>query len=84
VVIAGESGVIDEALDTLDDGVRKSIMSLFNEKLKDTTVINIGRLDKDSHFFKRVLHLIKEPSGRCFNPDISTGSFGRVAEAMDN
>jgi hypothetical protein len=41
VVIAGESGVIDEALDTLDDGVRKSIMSLFNEKLKDTTVTTL-------------------------------------------
>jgi vitamin B12/bleomycin/antimicrobial peptide transport system ATP-binding/permease protein len=76
--------VIDEALDTLDDGVRKSIMNLFNDKLKETTVINIGRLDKDSSFFKRVLHLVKEPSGRCFDPDISTPGFGRAAGAMDN
>jgi vitamin B12/bleomycin/antimicrobial peptide transport system ATP-binding/permease protein len=76
--------VIDEALDTLDDGVRKSIMSLFNDKLKDTAVINIGRSDRGNHFFKRVLHLIKEPSGRCFVPDISTHSFGRAAEAMGN
>ena len=74
--------IIDEALDTLDDGVRKSIMSLFNDKLKDTAVINIGRPDRDSHFFKRVLHIIKEPSGPSFIPDISTHSFGRVAEAL--
>jgi vitamin B12/bleomycin/antimicrobial peptide transport system ATP-binding/permease protein len=74
--------VIDEALDTLDDGVRKSIMTLFNDKLKGTAVINIGRSDRDNHFFKRVLHLIKEPSGPCFIPDISTHGFGRVAEAM--
>lgn len=76
--------VIDEALDTLDDGVKKCIMSLLNDKLKDTAVINIGRSDRDSHFFKRVLHLIKEPSGPSFKPDISTHSFGRVAEAMGN
>jgi len=63
--------VIDEALDTLDDGTRKCIMSLFKDKLKDTAVINIGRSDSNSHFFTRVLRIIKEPTRRCFRPDIS-------------
>jgi putative ATP-binding cassette transporter len=63
--------VIDEALDILDDEARQCIIDLFNDKLKETAVINIGRLDRDRHFFTRVLHISKEPSGRCFKPDIS-------------
>jgi putative ATP-binding cassette transporter len=76
--------VIDEALDTLDDGTRKCIMSLFKDKLKDTAVINIGRSDSNSHFFTRVLRIIKEPTGRCFRPDISPHGFGHIAEALGN
>jgi vitamin B12/bleomycin/antimicrobial peptide transport system ATP-binding/permease protein len=67
--------VIDEALDTLDDEARKSIMSLFTDELKDTAVINIGRSDNTNHFFTKVLRLLKEPSGRCFRPDLSDRHF---------
>jgi len=63
--------VIDEALETLDDEARKCIITLFNDKLKDTAVINIGRSDRESHFFTRVLRLTKETTGRCFLPDLS-------------
>jgi vitamin B12/bleomycin/antimicrobial peptide transport system ATP-binding/permease protein len=66
--------VIDEALDTLDDEARKRVFSLFDDKLKDTGVINFGRPDTDGHFFTRTLHLSKEPSGRCFSPDVTAVS----------
>jgi vitamin B12/bleomycin/antimicrobial peptide transport system ATP-binding/permease protein len=73
--------IIDEALDTLDDGARKCVKGLFNDKLEETAVINIGRLDRDGHFFTTVLHISKEPSGRCFKPDISTHGFRQAAKS---
>ena len=33
-------------------------------------IINIGRLDANSDFFTRVLHLVKDPQGRCFLPNL--------------
>ena len=74
--------VIDEALDTLDDGTRKCIMRLFNDKLKDTTIVNIGRPETNSQFFTRVLHIIKESAGRCFKPDINAHGFRQAGEAL--
>jgi len=47
-------------------------------------VISIGRSDSNSHFFTRVLRIIKEPAGRCFRPDISAHGFGHIAEALGN
>jgi len=76
--------VIDEALDSLDDGARKCIVCLFKVKLKDTALINIGQTDRDNDFFTRVLHLVKEPSGPSFMPDVSAHVFGRVAEVPGN
>jgi vitamin B12/bleomycin/antimicrobial peptide transport system ATP-binding/permease protein len=60
--------VIDEALDALDDDARKRIINLFKDGLGDTAIINIGRRDTKNHFFKRVLHLIKDPLQRCSIP----------------
>jgi vitamin B12/bleomycin/antimicrobial peptide transport system ATP-binding/permease protein len=60
--------VIDEALDALDDDARKRVISLFKDALKDAAIINIGR---------RVLHLIKDPHGRCFIPDCSVAFAGQ-------
>ncbi|MBV9273142.1 MAG: ABC transporter ATP-binding protein/permease [Verrucomicrobia bacterium] len=76
--------VIDEALDTLDDEPRTRIVSLLKDELKDTAVINIGRLEKIDHVFTRVLHLIKEPSGRCFVPDLSAHGFSPPKVAVGN
>jgi hypothetical protein len=39
--------------------------------LKDTAIINIGRLATNSRFFTRVLHLHKNPNGRSFLPELS-------------
>jgi vitamin B12/bleomycin/antimicrobial peptide transport system ATP-binding/permease protein len=76
--------VIDEAIDTLDDEPRARIISLLKDELKDMAVINIGRPDATDHLFTRVLHLIKEPSGRCFVPDLSAHGFGSPAVAVGN
>ena len=61
--------VIDEALDPLDDDARNRVLGLLNDELKDAAIINIGRPETESHFFTRVLHLVKDPQGRCFLPD---------------
>jgi putative ATP-binding cassette transporter len=61
--------VIDEALDPLDDDARNRVLNLLNDELKDAGIINIGRPETKSHFFTRVLHLVKDPQGRCFLPD---------------
>jgi len=47
------------------------MISLFRDGFKDAAVINIGWPRAQSHFFKRVLHLIKDPHGRCFIPSLS-------------
>ena len=62
--------VIDEALDPLDDDARNRVLRLLNDELKDAAIINIGRPETESHFFTRVLHLVKDPQGRCFLPDL--------------
>jgi len=69
--------VIDEVLDALEDDARKRVISLFNNGLKDAAIINIGRPEAKSHFFTRVLHLIKDPHGRCFLPDLSVAFAGQ-------
>jgi putative ATP-binding cassette transporter len=69
--------VIDEALETLDDDARKRIIRLCKDQLKDAAIIYIGRPETKSHFFTRVLHLIKDPHGSCFIPDRSVVSGGQ-------
>ena len=61
--------VIDEALDALDDDARKRVMSLFSTDLRQVAIVNIGRPETRHHYFKRVLHLVKDPRGVCFIPD---------------
>jgi putative ATP-binding cassette transporter len=62
--------VIDEALDALDDDTRNRVLRLLNAELQEAGIINIGRLENKIHFFTRVLHLVKDPQGRCFLPDL--------------
>jgi putative ATP-binding cassette transporter len=66
--------VIDEAFDGMDEDTRERIFALFNDNLKETAVIHIGRPETRDHFFTRTLHLIKDPLGSCFIPSLSAGS----------
>ena len=61
--------VIDEALDALDDDARKRVMGLFTTSLQQAAIVNIGRPETEHHYFKRLLHLVKDPRGVCFIPD---------------
>ena len=49
---------IDEAMDSLDDADRKTILALFDNELAETGVITLGRRDLRDGFSSRVLHLI--------------------------
>jgi ABC-type uncharacterized transport system fused permease/ATPase subunit len=62
---------IDEALLALEDDAHQRMISLFCDGLQDAAVINIDRPEAKNHFCKRVLHLIKDPHGRCFIPNLS-------------
>jgi putative ATP-binding cassette transporter len=66
--------VIDEVFDALDDDARERIFNLFKDGFKDAAIIYIGRPESKDHFFTRVLHLIKDPHGSCFIPDLSAAS----------
>jgi ABC-type uncharacterized transport system fused permease/ATPase subunit len=69
---------IDEAFAAV---ARKRIISLCQDRLKDAAIIYIGRPETGSHFFTRVLHLIKDPRGSCFIPRLSVASDGQPMAA---
>jgi vitamin B12/bleomycin/antimicrobial peptide transport system ATP-binding/permease protein len=73
--------VIDEALDALEDDARDRVVSLFMDGLKHAAIIYIGHPETQSHFFTRVLHLIKDPHGSCFIPEVSAVAGGPPAVA---
>jgi vitamin B12/bleomycin/antimicrobial peptide transport system ATP-binding/permease protein len=76
--------VIDEALGALDEDARKRVISLFRDGLRDTAIINIGRPQAKNHFFMRVLHLVKDPHGRCFRRDFNINLDGQPSAALAN
>jgi vitamin B12/bleomycin/antimicrobial peptide transport system ATP-binding/permease protein len=54
--------LIDEVLDSLDDAALDKVVDIFTKDLPHAGVIHIGRTDAH-HFFTRVLHLVKDPTG---------------------
>jgi putative ATP-binding cassette transporter len=74
--------VIDEALDGLDDDVRKRVVNALNDGLKNAAIINIGRPETRHHFFKRVLHLVRDPHQSCAIPDPGKPFFSGRAPAV--
>ncbi|MBV8225733.1 MAG: ABC transporter ATP-binding protein/permease [Verrucomicrobia bacterium] len=72
--------VIDEVLDALDDDARKRAMNIFSTGLSKAAIVNIGRPETRHHYFKRVLHLVKDPHGVCFIPDPEAESKLRKSE----
>ena len=56
--------LIDEVIDSLDEETRTRALDIFSKDLKDTAVIHIGRTNGRDPAFKRVLHLIKDPTTR--------------------
>jgi len=60
--------VIDEALDTMEGRERDKVMAMLSGDLADSAVINIGREERNGHFFSRKLHLVKDVEGRALRP----------------
>jgi putative ATP-binding cassette transporter len=56
--------LIDQALDALEEDARRQILTMLENGLPNSTIIHIGRTEGGSHFFTRVLHLVKDPRGR--------------------
>jgi vitamin B12/bleomycin/antimicrobial peptide transport system ATP-binding/permease protein len=56
--------VIDEVLDSLDADTLALIRDVISKELKNSTIVHIGRQMANDTTFKRVLHLVKNPSVR--------------------
>lgn len=56
--------VIDEALDTLDAAARRDVLAMFENDLKTSAIINIGRRLATTRFFSRELLIAKEKEGK--------------------
>ncbi|MEP9399297.1 ABC transporter ATP-binding protein/permease [Mesorhizobium sp. KR2-14] len=60
--------VIDGALEALEADSRQRLLSMLETKLQGSAIINIGRGNQDRHFFTRVLHLTRDPTGPTLRP----------------
>ena len=60
--------VIDEALDMLEGDARKRAVSVLTKRLKDATILYIGRAGLANGLFSRTLHLQKDADGRSLKP----------------
>jgi vitamin B12/bleomycin/antimicrobial peptide transport system ATP-binding/permease protein len=55
--------VIDEALDTMEVDAYERVVAVLRKHLAGSTVVHIGREDKNDHVFSKVLHFVNDPSG---------------------
>lgn len=60
--------IIDEALETMDAETHRRMMALWERDLADTTIINIGRGERNGHFFTRTVRLTRNPAGQALRP----------------
>ncbi|MGN6467453.1 MAG: ABC transporter ATP-binding protein/permease, partial [Rhizobiaceae bacterium] len=60
--------VIDEALDMLEGDARKRAALVLTKRLREATIVYIGRADVADRFFSRTLHLTKDAGGRSLKP----------------
>jgi len=56
--------VMDEVMDSMDEDALKLTSNVLTKQLKDSAVIHVGRPVAGDEIFKRVLHLVKDPSKR--------------------
>jgi putative ATP-binding cassette transporter len=60
--------IIDEALDMMETGERDRVLAMLAGDLARSAVINIGRGERNGHFFTRKVHLVKDVEGRALRP----------------
>jgi vitamin B12/bleomycin/antimicrobial peptide transport system ATP-binding/permease protein len=56
--------LIDEVLDSVDADTLTRITAVLGKDLKDSAIIHIGRQTANDKTFKRVVHLVKDPTVR--------------------
>jgi putative ATP-binding cassette transporter len=66
--------IADDALDLLDPEQRKLVISLLGDVLKDAAVLKLGRTESLDGLFNRVLHIVRDSSGRRFVSDRHVGA----------
>ncbi|GGE04514.1 ABC transporter [Aureimonas endophytica] len=70
--------VLDDVLDPLEDETRARVEALFDNELKDMGIISLGDAEPDK-LFTRVLHLVANPAGECFEPVASAQAAAKAA-----
>ena len=60
--------IIDQVLESLDDDTCRRVCDVIAKDLAGSGVIHIGRTILRSDLFGRVLHLVKDPAARSFQP----------------
>jgi vitamin B12/bleomycin/antimicrobial peptide transport system ATP-binding/permease protein len=55
--------VIDESLDAMEADAYDRVMTVLRDHLANSTVVHIGREEKNDHVFSKVLHFVSDPSG---------------------
>jgi putative ATP-binding cassette transporter len=60
--------IIDEAMDMLEGDARKRAAAVLTKRLKDATILYIGRAGFADKLFSRTLHLEKDTAGRSLKP----------------
>jgi putative ATP-binding cassette transporter len=60
--------VMDEVLDSMDADALKLASNALTKELKGSAVIHVGHPPAGDEIFKRVLHLVKDPSKRRLPP----------------
>jgi len=60
--------IIDEAMDMLEGDARKRAAAVLTKRLKDATILYIGRAGFADKIFSRTLHLQKDAGGRSLKP----------------
>jgi putative ATP-binding cassette transporter len=60
--------IIDEAMDMLEGDARKRAAAVLTKRLKDATILYIGRAGFADKLFSRTLHLEMDPAGRSLKP----------------
>ena len=60
--------IVDEVLDTFEAKTLKRVLSIFEKRLGDAAIINIGRALPADHFFSRTLKIVKDAKGEALEP----------------
>jgi putative ATP-binding cassette transporter len=74
--------ILNRAFAALGPTLVRRLVAAYEKHLPDVGVIYIGRLQDESRFFSRVLHLVEDPQGPCFKPSLKADVVERAEAAV--